>query len=160
MIYQSYINHYDYSFFGWNIGYWRSRNANDEIGKSDGRIRFMMYDTDMSLGNTLTVSDYPLIFEKIKNNNKHKYLFECERFVSTLYERVQEIVGMLSSDDCKQFVQDYVDMINPLVKQDNYRYFGREEVKHINNARDIMIDFINNRATFYLEFVSQLVMSI
>ena len=154
LVYQSYINHYDYKFLNENIGYWRSRYVDKAIPCSDGLLRFMMYDTDASLGYKLDVSDYPNIFNLMKANNKQKYLLESTFFMSEFCDRAEEIAQMLSSEDCISLVQNYVDEITPLVKQDNYRYWGYEEVGFINSAQEKLIEFVQNRAQYYLSFIN------
>lgn len=155
LIYHSYIDHFDYGLFTSNTSAWKSREIDETLEKCDGLIRFMLYDTDFSLGTHYDYSHYPQLFSDIKSNENLKYLFECPQLVALIKSRSEELVELLSSQECIEMVQEYFTDIEPLIKQNNIRHYGTVGTGYINKW-NTLIEFLENRSATYLTFINEL----
>lgn len=154
-IYQSYIDHFDYDMFWSNTAYWRSKKTNNSINKCDGLIRFMLFDTDFSLGTHYDYIHYPRLFDLFKSSSSLKYIFDCPWLISFIKERANQIVNLISSDDCVNMVISYYNDIEPLIKQNNIRFYGKEEAGHT-SLWNKLFAHLQNRSTYYMSFVNEL----
>lgn len=154
-IYHSYIDHFDYSMFSSNSSMWRSRSVDPSIDKSDGQIRFMLYDTDFSLGTHYGYDHYPKLFETFKTSSTLKYIFECPQLLSQIIERFQQFVELLSSTECIDMVTNYYNSVESLIRQSNMRFYGKEEAGQT-KLYNTMIEYLQNRGEYYLSFVNGL----
>ena len=153
IIFQSYIDNTDFYLFGSNSSYWRSRNVDQSIACSDGKFRFMLYDTDYSLGRQTSYSSYPKLFERLKSSYT-RYLLESPNMLAMIKQRAQEMVAMLSSQECLDLVENYYLDVKPLIELDNIRY-GHSASSSLNRWNTIN-EFLNNRASYYLSFIDEL----
>jgi len=155
IIFHSYIDHYDYDLFWTNTSAWRSRKMSDDLEKSDCLIRFMLYDTDFSLGTHYSYDHYPQLFDSLKGLRNYKYLLETPKMIQLIKQRSIEIVNMLSSQECLDAINDYYDFMKPLICQNNVRHFGKEEAGQTVKWNKL-ISHIENRGIYYLKFVESL----
>ena len=155
LIFHSYIDHFDYNLFSSNSSCWRSRIYDESNEMSDQKIRFMLYDTDFSLGTHFDYTHYPQLFSQIEASSTLKYLFESNDFLLLLKERANSFTALLSSDETINYIEEYYDFVEPLIKQSNIRYYGIEDVGQ-QTRYDTMIDFLQNRADYYNSFISEL----
>lgn len=155
LIFHSYIDHFDYNLFSSNSSCWRSRIYDESNEMSDQKIRFMLYDTDFSLGTHFDYTHYPQLFTQIEASSTLKYLFESSDFLLLLKERANSLTALLSSDETINYIEEYYDFVEPLIKQSNIRYYGIEDVGQ-QTRYDAMIDFLQNRAAYYNSFIFEL----
>ena len=155
IIYHSYIDHFDYNMFASNSSMWRSRDVDDSLAKSDGLIRFMLYDTDFSLGTHFDYTHYPNLISDFKANSSLKYLFENKQFLESLKSRAAELVPLFSSQECREMVIDYFNNIEPLIQQNNIRYYGIIGGSYL-NMWNTLIEYLENRGSYYSTFIEEL----
>ena len=155
LIYHSYIDHYDYDMFWSNTSAWRSRELDESIEKSDGLIRFMLYDTDFSLGTHNDYTHYPRLFELFESNSSLKYLLQSPNLVSLIKSRTEELVPLLSSDECLNMVVNYHDKVEPLIVQNNMRHYGDSVMGHV-TLWNTLLEYLQNRSLYYVSFINEL----
>ena len=155
IIFHSYIDHYDYDMFWTNSSAWRSRNINEDVENEDGLIRFMLYDTDFSLGSHYDYTHYPKLFEFLKNNSSLKYLLETPQLLSLIKTRSAEMISVLSSQECLNAVTDYFDVVGPLIQQNNLRHYGSSDAGYVSKW-DTLMDYLENRGSYYSTFINDL----
>jgi hypothetical protein len=134
---------------------WRSRVTNSSKEKEDELIRFMLYDTDFSLGTHFDYMHYPQLFSDLKSSVSLRYLLESPYMKELLKARASEIVELLSSQDCLTIVTAYFDKVEPLIQQNNIRYYGTVGTGYINKW-NTLIEYLENRGTYFLSFINEL----
>lgn len=153
IVFQSYIDNTDFHLFGSNSAFWRSRKQTEDA-YSDGLFRYMLFDTDFSLGSVNEYQDYPKLIEKLKNSNDYKYLFLSQEFVALIKNRANQIVPVISNNDYLELALDYYNKLYSLIELDALR-FGHT-VSKIQNRWDTVYEFLQNRANYFLEYINEL----
>lgn len=155
ILFHSYIDVYDYILFEVNDGCWRSRIYNSKGDKSDTLFRFILYDSDISLGIFRGPDEYPKLFERIIDNESLSYLFKSEFFMNLFENRAYWFIEKIHNESCISLITDYYEELVPIIEQNNYRWFGHEDVEQ-DYLFNLVIDYLENRANYFVEFLNQL----
>ncbi len=150
-LFMTYIAISDWSQWS-NMQMWASRNKSEKPYE-DQKFRFMLYDTDMSLGLTVFGADYN-IFETSKgtmdllNALLLKNYFR-EYFSQKVYSFVEKMSKENTVDIANKIYQTYVDFVN----EDCYRHLGTSHsVTHYNK----IISFLTDRNAYYIAHIDLL----
>ena len=156
IVFNSYIDPSDHhTLFFANSEYWRSRYIDESSNYSDGRIRFMLFDTDISLGAIDAYDHYPYLFTNIKNDSRQSYLFKSKKFVEMFCERGREISSLMSSEETASLVEKYYDSIKMLIAQNNIRFYGSAS-RGQNDRMNVHLEYLQKRSVYYNSFLDEI----
>lgn len=159
---ESYINNYD---FGENINNWMIWRATTPEGNgfSDGRWRFMLFDTDFSLGlNSMDSTGYNGNFFDVMNTDPAKYaipaLFEKaienETFASAFYNRCIEVIDTVFLPEIViPLVDEYEEKIMDAFEDTCGRFNMKSDVESESN---IIRSYFQRRPGYAKQFVQEL----
>jgi CotH kinase protein len=142
-----------------NVKFWRYTGARDTInGKSDGRWRFIMGDSDLGFGYAeLPATEYPDMFEYLeRKQGPIARLFKCCLRSAELEERFGHVIrelfaGPLSSDRMVAMVESMADNIDTEMHMHVRRW--RRPVDHANWQGHVqaMVTFARGRPSVILK---------
>lgn len=168
MAIQLYINNDDGVFEGNNWRVWRAREVDEENEYADGKWRFMLYDTDMSMGLYGDGSDF--------SENTLTRVLSCDWGWGLLLEKLLEV-----DDFREQFVNTFMDLRNTAFHYSNateklirmklayepyaveqYRRNGPEWVlqwtdvdERFNSEINVIRKFVNGRYGYSLKMLAE-----
>lgn len=148
-LFHLFIDTNDFVIFSGNSECWMSRVIDENVNKSDGLMRFMLFDTDYSSGSNYSADHNPFLLDNFKNRLTN--LMKNEEFFNKMYNRAKEINEMLSKEEILTMVKDYYAKNERLIRQNNLRYYGKEEAGQTDRYTKL-IDFYTNRSNYFVSF--------
>lgn len=135
---------------------WRARTPDAENPYADGKWRYLLYDTEYSMGlyDDFENQAYTDSYQRTIQNDK---LFAAVVKNSQFREKFSKVVGEIGSQNfnantCSQKLDEYAAVYKPLMDDYYTRFFGKESWKagQFDNTVSTIKDFLRQRYAFIM----------